>query len=226
MTQSQTRLKPLDSIANQGAQKTEDRYSFTYLLSVHYAERPTGDAIGPDPCGCDPIEKNFTCETVVFSLTPLKDGRCPCLEETCTRTCRCGDADKGCGYKGRGPHQCLCHWVTDASDPKPSRLCGWNGYMIDPADGIPLGCVRVWETSDECYPIGISAIDACSPRKLVKNNELLYDLIRGCDLTHISWISWYRGTGTTTSWTGPNSPSGSIRNRKRRTAGARPRQTS
>jgi hypothetical protein len=36
----------------------------------------------------------------------------------------------------------------------------------------------------------ISVDDACGPRRLVKNNDLLYDLTQGCDLTHISWISW------------------------------------
>ena len=37
---------------------------------------------------------------------------------------------------------------------------------------------------------------ACGPRRLVKRNDLLFDLIRGCDLTRISaigWRDWHRG---------------------------------
>jgi hypothetical protein len=33
--------------------------------------------------------------------------------------------------------------------------------------------------------------DPCGPRHFVKSNDLLYDFIRGCDLTRISWVSWY-----------------------------------
>jgi hypothetical protein len=33
-------------------------------------------------------------------------------------------------------------------------------------------------------------VEACGPRQLVKRNDLLFDLIRGCDLTRISDISW------------------------------------
>jgi len=33
-------------------------------------------------------------------------------------------------------------------------------------------------------------VEACGPRRLVKRNDLLFDLIRGCDLTRISRISW------------------------------------
>jgi hypothetical protein len=37
--------------------------------------------------------------------------------------------------------------------------------------------------------------DACGPRRLVKCNDLLFDLIRGCDLTYIKnygWKAWHR----------------------------------
>jgi hypothetical protein len=38
-------------------------------------------------------------------------------------------------------------------------------------------------------------IEACGPRRLVKRNDLLFDLIQGCDLTRISrvgWAGWHR----------------------------------
>jgi len=39
-------------------------------------------------------------------------------------------------------------------------------------------------------------VEACGPRRLVKRNDLLFDLIRGCDLTYIidfGWKDWHRG---------------------------------
>jgi hypothetical protein len=95
-------------------------------------------------------------------------------------------------YRGRGPHACLCHWLmeepVDCSRP-PS--CEWNGYSIDPADGVQLACVTIAQTGDECHPLDITVVDPCGPRHFVKSNELLYDFIRGCDLSHISWVSWH-----------------------------------
>src|SRR6185312_362825 len=44
---------------------------------------------------------------------------------------------------------------------------------------------------DRCKPLKVGAIDdACGPRRIVKNNDLLYDLIRGCDLTRIVDFGW------------------------------------
>lgn len=77
---------------------------------------------------------------------------------------------------------------VDCSRP-PS--CEWNGYAIDPADGVPLACVTVERTGDECHPLDVTVVDPCGPRQFVKSNELLYDFIRGCDLSHISWVSWH-----------------------------------
>jgi hypothetical protein len=40
-----------------------------------------------------------------------------------------------------------------------------------------------------------SWVEACGPRRLVKRNDTLFDLIRGCDLTRISaidWADWHR----------------------------------
>lgn len=94
--------------------------------------------------------------------------------------------------RGRGPHACVCHWLmhepVDCSKPP---LCEWRGYLIDPSDGVPLACVTLERTSDECRPIEIDVVDPCGPRRFVKNNDLLYDFIRGCDLSHISWVSWH-----------------------------------
>ena len=162
-----------------------------YVLAVHYAERRFGDALLPERCGCDTMEKNFVCETAVLSLRRLCDEECPCAEGPCARACPCEVVDS-CGNAGRGPHACLCRWVTHAEVPgEAPELCEWGGYRLDPADGIDLACVRVEAGPDRCTPIVIAEItDACGPRRVVKGNDLLYDLIRGCDLTRISNVSW------------------------------------
>jgi hypothetical protein len=36
----------------------------------------------------------------------------------------------------------------------------------------------------------VQKVEDCGPRRLVKRNDLLFDLLRGCDLTRISAIGW------------------------------------
>jgi hypothetical protein len=159
-----------------------------YVLSIHYAERQFGDANLPDGCGCEHSEKKYVCETAVFSLTKIEK-RCPCGEPSC-RPCECG-ARSSCGRHSRGPHACLCEWTAGVVDLKAPPLCEWRGYEIDPKAGVELACVIVEVRQGTCdFEIVGCEQDGCSPRRLVKNNDLLYDLIRGCDLAHISWISW------------------------------------
>jgi hypothetical protein len=60
---------------------------------------------------------------------------------------------------------------------------------------VDLACLtiseRLKDNDPNCKELVFQNIeDACGPRRLVKRNDLLYDLIRGCDLTHINWISW------------------------------------
>lgn len=165
-----------------------------YLLSIHYAERRVQDAKVGDDCGCGEPEKQFVCETAVFSLERVEE--CPCAQEDCP-PCRCPEKpSKCCEHGGRGC-ACLCEWVVEGPDDCPPDLCEWNGQWIDPSGGIPLACVVValaGEQKDErarrCDPIRFTVEDDCGPRRIVKGNELLYDLLRGCDLTRIAWIGW------------------------------------
>ena len=69
-----------------------------YVLAIHYAERPLGDANLADACGCPQPEKNYVCETAVFSLRRLCDKECPCGESPCERSCHCGRCDS-CGSR-------------------------------------------------------------------------------------------------------------------------------
>jgi hypothetical protein len=161
-----------------------------YLLSIHYAERRFGDVKLPDGCNCHEPDKKYVCETAVFSLKEMTTRRCPCGEKPCDRHCKCGASSTCRG--GRGPHACLCEWTVENAEYTDERqLCEWGGYSIDPTDGVPLACVVVEVRQGECELEIVGCVeDGCSPRRIVKNNDLLYDLIRGCDLAHISWISW------------------------------------
>jgi hypothetical protein len=70
--------------------------------------------------------------------------------------------------------------------------CG--SVWVDLHNGVPLACVDL--VRDECdrWTFG-DEVEACGPRRLVKRNDLLFDLIRGCDLTRIidiGWKDWHR----------------------------------
>jgi hypothetical protein len=70
-------------------------------------------------------------------------------------------------------------------------LCEWRGYRLDPADAVPLACLVIEVRAGKCGTEIVGCVeDDCSPRRLVKNNDLLYDLVRGCDLGRIEWTSW------------------------------------
>jgi hypothetical protein len=64
----------------------------------------------------------------------------------------------------------------------------------DLINGVALACIKL--ARDKCGNWSIqSIVDACGPRRLVKRNDLLFDLINGCDLTHIEktgWAKWHR----------------------------------
>lgn len=99
----------------------------------------------------------------------------------------------------RGGCQCLCEHLTGLPEPQ----CGGLREIDDPcvhirADlchGVPLACVSLREGECDGEWLFDRWIDACGPRRLVKRNDVLFDLIRGCDLTRISaigWADWHR----------------------------------
>ncbi|MES0199839.1 hypothetical protein [Mesorhizobium sp. M0011] len=163
-----------------------------YILSVHYAEEKTGGIIQPRFCGCGHPERAYVRETAVFSLRELEEKKaCPCGEPRCP-----GDHGKDCvadACKGdvRGPHARLSQWVTDRDvADHDSHLPCWGKYEIALHQWIELACLTVQPGDKECDPVKVIIDDASGPRRLVKNNDLLFDLVRGCDLTRISGISW------------------------------------
>jgi hypothetical protein len=100
----------------------------------------------------------------------------------------------------RGGCQGLCDYLGTLSDLECGCLqeieepCG--KVRVDLHHGVALACVRL--RKGECDDWLFDRwIEPCGPRRLVKGNGVLFDLIRGCDLTRISaigWAHWHRAS--------------------------------
>jgi hypothetical protein len=186
-----------------------------WLLAAHYAERPLGACTVQDACSCERREWEHVCETVRFSLRRVHGADC-CLHPECELCCGCGKGPccdehapaskgeqhhrkEGEGNRNpvlRGGCNCLC---THLAGLDPGEGCGplceiedaCGRIRVDLCNVIAIACVRLRRNDcdrlvfDEC-------VEACGPRRLVKRNDLLFDLIRGCDLTRITEVSWAR----------------------------------
>ena len=177
-----------------------------WLLSVHYAEQYSGPVTVQDSCHCEHREWDHTCETVRYSLRRIPCEDC-CKSFECELGCKCGR----CCEKSRDPNyttgqaevetprqpggcRCLCDYLTHLEiDAECGPLCEIDEpcarVRVDLRNGVPLACVHI--VPDDCnrWAFGLEVED-CGPRRLVKRNDLLFDLIRGCDLTRIKEIGW------------------------------------
>lgn len=100
----------------------------------------------------------------------------------------------------RGGCRCLCEYVT-VLDPNVEcepfceieEACA--RVRVDLGHGVPLACVTLQQR--DCNWDLVSIYDDCGPRRIIKGNDLLFELIQGCDLTyveHVGWEPWHRGT--------------------------------
>jgi hypothetical protein len=96
----------------------------------------------------------------------------------------------------RGGCACLCEHLTklelghDCARPAEVGDC----THADLDHGVKLACLRLAQDACGDWTIG-AVVDACGPRRLVKRNDLLFDLINGCDVTRIvevGWAAWHR----------------------------------
>lgn len=174
-----------------------------WLLSAHYAERKTAPVSVEGSCQCEHNEWDHTCETVRYSLRPVWCAEC-CHDFECELGCECGTGpccDKSTDShnarvdmpRTRGGCRCLCEHLTQlVPGAECSSLCeieeSCARVRVDLRNGVPLACFKL--VQDGNYWKFDGAVEACGPRRLVKRNDLLFDLIRGCDLTRISKISW------------------------------------
>jgi hypothetical protein len=194
----------------------EPEYPPLYLLSAHYAEKRIDGVRIEDDCGGARCEANQLCETVVYSLRPvdccpsgLPDCRCPrCAgEDECACDTREAGADasrqaakqgnshrerEDCVSIDRGNHRQLALWSletrNDADFCKPVKPVEAGCIEFYPDAGVPLACVTLcWHCGE---PRVSGVVDSAHPRRLARPNEVLFDLIRGCDLTRVKDVGW------------------------------------
>jgi hypothetical protein len=97
-----------------------------------------------------------------------------------------------CKANQRGGCRCLCDHLINLPQPECKPLCeieeSCGRVWVDLDNGVPIACVL--PTFDDCDRVTFKKVEECGPRRLVKRNDLLFDLIRGCDLTRIIEIGW------------------------------------
>jgi hypothetical protein len=187
LVQTEDTLVSLDDMLELPAEKGD-----CWMLRVHYAEKLIGPVMVSDQCSHERQQWDRVCETVRYSLQRVSCETC-CNAQACELTCHCA-ADQ-CSEQRQGPRggaaHCICQHLTGL---QPGAQCSKltevaEGVRVDLHNGVALACVKL--AMDECEQWTIAEVtDTCGPRRLVKRNDLLFDLIRGCDLTHISFISW------------------------------------
>lgn len=191
----------------------------TWLLSVHYAEKLVGALETRDPCDCTRHEWDKVCETVRYTLRPFDSAKC-CAPRECELCCECGTGPccgedaiaahhrrekDDCGGPDpvlRGGCSSMCEHLTDLN---PESACHdlteirepCGTVRVDLRHGVPLACVTLEQAGEKECPVWRFGfpIDTCGPRRLVKRNDLLFDLLQGCDLTRIKrtgWAQWHR----------------------------------
>ena len=202
---------------------THDLPGGPWLLRVHYAEQDRSPVTTKDPCRCETREWDQVCETVRFSLQPV-DACCAepeagwdsrCAQGTCCddwvaeeKTEEKEDASPGCAPVRRGGCRFLCEHLTGL---EPGTACGrlceiedeCGRVRVDIRHGVALACVGL--VSDDCGGWQFDDdVEDCGRRRLVKRNDLLFDLIRGADLTRIcavGWAPWHRKSMTWSDFT-------------------------
>lgn len=100
----------------------------------------------------------------------------------------------------RGGCRCICDHLTELhpGGDCACRLCEIDepcgAVRVDMTHGVPLACVDVVLNECKEWTFG-PKLERCGARRFVKRNDLLFDLIQGCDLTRISeigWANWHR----------------------------------
>jgi hypothetical protein len=176
-----------------------------WQLCAHYAEYDVDPINQQDTCNCTHRHWDKVCETVRFSLRRV-DCRDCCPEPKCELECHCerdcccdpGSEARVAPSTRRGGCSCLCEHLTHLKFEDCGRLCEVEGsccrtFRVALKEPVPLACVKIVEYCGQ-WTFGVK-IEECGPRPLVRRNDLLFDLIRGCDLTRITdigWREWHR----------------------------------
>lgn len=159
-----------------------------WLLSAHYAELKIGQTTVENPCSCDRTEWDYLCETIRYSIEPWNEELLQSSE--CSLKCDCNGLQSPIS-KSRSAC-CIDHCVTEREFLSECRLMEVNENCgtveIDLNNRVALAKVTL--KPQACDKVQVKSSETCGIRKLVKHNELLFDLIRGCDLTRIASFSW------------------------------------
>jgi hypothetical protein len=182
-----------------------------WLLCAHYAEQSISPVNVKGTCECQHREWDYTCETVRYSVERINCKEC-CRTPGCELECECERG--GCCHdtrdseslrrpvdvrSQRGGCRCICEYITGLEFESCGPLCPIDEpcdrkVRVDLGHCVPLACVDI--VLDPCGELVFGErLEVCGPRRLVKRNDLLFDLIRGCDLTRIrsiSWSDWHR----------------------------------
>lgn len=186
-----------------GRQRSEGE---CWQLCAHYAEYDVSPVSQEASCHCTALEWDHVCETVRFSLRPVACSEC-CLEPKCDLHCDCEhECCSGPELEARlapstrrGGCSCLCEHLTQLKFENCQPLCEVEGpccqtYRVALKEPVPIACIKIVQYCDQ-WTFGVHLEQKCGPRSLVKRNDLLFDLIRGCDLTRIAdigWRKWHR----------------------------------
>ena len=163
------------------------------LISAHYAEVQMGPVTINSACSCDRSEWDYVCESIRYSVRPWKKT----TETTqCVLECNCEErqalTDTMRAERGAC---CINNHITNRIPNIESKLKAVEEdceiVNIDFDNGVPLAKVKLELFGNtNCSRIKASNIESCGIRRLIKHNDLLFDLIRGCDLTGIESTSW------------------------------------
>ncbi|QDT98540.1 hypothetical protein [Gimesia aquarii] len=173
-----------------------------WLLSAHYAEVKMNHVKG-DPCEPCSSQWDHVCETVRFSLREMENKECDddqSRQGTGDTNSSQADDSLDDNEIRRSP-RCLCEHSKkwEFSSDQGGSLNEYQEHCggiididLDYKNAVPLAYIKFYEKEDpqNNRQNKYFVFDDCSPRQLVKHNELLFDLIPSCDLTTISEIGW------------------------------------
>jgi hypothetical protein len=177
-----------------------------WLLCAHYAEQSISPVSVQGACECQRREWDYTCETVRYSVQRISCKEC-CRSADCELECECqrggccrdlADSESLRRPKDlrsqRGGCRCICDYITGLEFECCGPLCPIDEpcgqkVRVDLGHCVPLACIDIVLDRCDQWAFG-ERLEVCGPRRLVKRNDLLFDLIRGCDLTRIGRISW------------------------------------
>lgn len=201
----------LDSLGMPAPAPEGGRERAPYLLQVHYGEHRQGPIKTGEACSCGKTEWTFVRETVVFSLRPDPDGWGNTAQAGC-RQCQCtGYEEQQPGGENRCAHSCLCQWTDGELELGPDVAEMHREVCYRLGDPVPLAFVTA--NFDECGDPRFYHMDPCTPRRMIKTNDALFDLIRGCDLTRITAVScadWHDGIVSWADFSGQFPPDTNI----------------